>query len=386
MKILFVFWDMTRVNLLNKVDSENVATDIDKFLDEIGGTFYTNCYTPAPDTPRSLASMQSGLYPYSNGCDSRIKWPKFFLNEEKITIFDQFNKASFKQLFYLPDINYNVGPFSERAYKYGEFFNDRYEFKEAVKKNIDGDGNLFAHIHLDDYHWGIDDHGPNKRGVKIGRKNVVDFTESFFNDISINSFDYVFIFSDHGHKCKKETAFRNRLELLNGDRTNILMHIRRKDEYRVSKNTKLCAIFDIFPTIQEILKYNDVSNDGISLFSKKEHSEIIIEDHSKFNVEPIQGIEVWAIRKIKSLYITSIINDLYFENNIIKEISKSVKIENIGHISKKSPTIKDYQKKLKVLNYYKNLKASTGEFNNGNRRRKDNFFTKIIRFINNVIH
>ena len=154
------------------------------------------------------------------------------------------------------------------------------------------------------------------------------------------------------------------------------MHIRRKDEYRVSKNTKLCAIFDIFPTIQEILKYNDVSNDGVSLFSKKEHSEIIIEDHSEFNVEPIQGLSVWAVRKIKSLYITNIVNELYFEDNIIKEISKSVRIKNIELISKKSPVIKDYQKKLKVLNYYKNLKASTGEFNNGNRRRKDNFFTK----------
>jgi hypothetical protein len=386
MKILFVFWDMARINLLNKFDSKNAVTDIDMFLDTIGGTLYTNCYTPAPDTPRSLASMQTGLYPHSNGCDTRIKWPKFFLNKEKITIFDQFDKASFKQLFYLPEKNYNTGPFSERAYQYGNFFHDRHKFKEAVKKHIDGDGNLFAHIHLQDYHWAIDDHGANKKGAKIGKERVVDFTESFFNDINIDSFDYVFIFSDHGHKYKKEIITQNKLELLNGDRTNILMHVRRKDEYRVSKNKKLCSIFDIFPTIQEILKYKDVNNDGISLFSKKEHSEIIIEDHSEFNVEPIQGLSVWAVRKIKSLYITNIVNELYFEDNIIKEISKSVRIKNIELISKKSPVIKDYKRKLEVLDYYKTLGKPGDKFSNGSKRQKRNFFNKIIKFINNVIY
>jgi len=377
---------MARINLLNKFDSKNVVTDIDMFFDTIGGTLYTNCYTPAPDTPRSLASMQTGLYPHSNGCDTRIKWPKFFLNEEKTTIFDQFDKASFKQLFYLPEESYDTGPFSERAYEYGYFFHDRHEFKEAVEKSIDEDENLFAHIHLQDYHWAIDDYGANKKGVKIGQESVVSFTESFFNDVDINSFDYVFIFSDHGHKCKKETAFRNRLELLNGDRTNILMHIRRKDEYRVSNNTKLCAIFDIFPTVQKILKCKDVNNDGISLFSKKEHSEIIIEDHSNFNVEPIQGITAWAIRKVKSLYITDIVNELYFENNIIKEISESARVENIELISKKSPIIKDYKRKLEVLDYYKKLKKTGDEFSNGNKRKQMNFFNKIIKFINNVIY
>jgi len=386
MKILFVFWDMARINLLNEYDCKNEVTSIDKFLNRIGGTLYTNCYTPAPDTPRSLACMQTGLYPHSNGCDTRIKWPKFFLKKEKTTIFDKFNNASFKQLFYIPEQNYNTGPFSERAYQYGNFFHDRDKFTKAVNKHIDEDGNLFAHIHLQDYHWAIDDYGANKKGARIGKERVVDFTESFFNDVEIDSFDYVFIFSDHGHKYIKEMKTQDKLEVLNGDRTNILMHVRRKEECRLSKNKKLCSIFDLFPTIQEILKCKDVNNDGISLFSQKEHSEIIIEDHSKFNVASYQELTVWAIRKINSLYITDIFNDLYFEKNSMIEISESAKINYLNLISHKSPVINDYRKKLEIMDYYKKLSMPGDKFSNGSKRQKRNFYFKLTKFINNTLY
>ena len=170
MKILSIFWDMTRINLLNKYDSNNKVTDIDSFLDQIGGTLFTNCYTPAPDTPRSLACMQTGLYPFFNGCNSRVKWPKFFLEPSKKTVFDLLNDCQYKQLFYIPENNYNTGPFSFRAYEYGKFYHNKMSFQEELKINLQSEENLFAHIHLQDYHWCIDDYGANKKGASEGKK------------------------------------------------------------------------------------------------------------------------------------------------------------------------------------------------------------------------
>ena len=55
MKILAIFVDMLGADYLNVANPNAAQTDIDRMLLDIGGTFYTNCYTPAPDTPRSFA-------------------------------------------------------------------------------------------------------------------------------------------------------------------------------------------------------------------------------------------------------------------------------------------------------------------------------------------
>ena len=82
MRILVIFSDMLRPNRLSTFNSSLIKqTKIDHFLKNLGGTAYTNCFTEGPDTPRGLASFATGLSPYLNGCDSRLKWPRFFLKK-----------------------------------------------------------------------------------------------------------------------------------------------------------------------------------------------------------------------------------------------------------------------------------------------------------------
>ena len=88
MKILLVFIDMIRVDHLSLYNDNMEKTSLDLFFENLGGTILTNCYTPAPDTPRSIACLQSGLLPYLNGCDSRVKWPRYFMKPNIETIFD----------------------------------------------------------------------------------------------------------------------------------------------------------------------------------------------------------------------------------------------------------------------------------------------------------
>ncbi|UJF33216.1 hypothetical protein [Paenibacillus hexagrammi] len=60
MKILSVFIDMLRPNLMNVHNHEVPEHELDRFFRQLGGTLYTNCYTPAPDTARSMACFWSG--------------------------------------------------------------------------------------------------------------------------------------------------------------------------------------------------------------------------------------------------------------------------------------------------------------------------------------
>ena len=80
MKILLCFIDMLRPDLLNLYGNRFVS-QVDLFFEKLGGTVYRNCYTPGPDTPRSTACILTGCYPKKNGCDARVKYPKYFLKK-----------------------------------------------------------------------------------------------------------------------------------------------------------------------------------------------------------------------------------------------------------------------------------------------------------------
>lgn len=88
MKILLAFFDMIRVDHIQMYNPQAEKTVFDTMFQKIGGTLFSKCYTPAPDTPRSLACLWSGYVPSNNGCDTRIKWPHFFMKEGISTIFD----------------------------------------------------------------------------------------------------------------------------------------------------------------------------------------------------------------------------------------------------------------------------------------------------------
>jgi arylsulfatase A-like enzyme len=375
---------MARLDLLNTYSKKNKETSIDKFLNTMGGTLYTNCYTPAPDTPRSLACMQTGLYPAKNGCDSRIKWPKFFLNDVP-TIFDMFDKKDFEQLFFMTKIHYDVGPFHKNYESYGKVFHDNKNFIDSVNSNLKTDKNLFSYISLQDYHWAIDDYGGNKKGVKVGQDQVVNYTEDFFKQVDIDAFDYIITFSDHGHKMTTEFLNEKKLDLLNSNRTKILMHIKTKNQKKLILDNKLCSILDIYATLNDILKVNEeYATDGISIFSSKEHENIILEDHSNFNVSPIQGLSQWAYVAKNTLYITNIKEDLYFKDSKLTPLDITLIEELRYNISQKSPDILSYQKKLTVLEFYKTLKSKGQYYSDGNTRNRGGYIFRIYNLLYKV--
>ena len=85
-----------RLSTFNEKANRNAGAQIDEWLKAFGGEIYTNCFSPGPDTARAIATFTTGLPPRLNGCDIRLKWPRFFLKKKLETVFDLFLNADYK--------------------------------------------------------------------------------------------------------------------------------------------------------------------------------------------------------------------------------------------------------------------------------------------------
>ena len=203
MKILVVFVDMIRANRLSLFNNDiKSKTQLDNEFEQLGGTIYTNFYSECPDTPRAMASFISGKLPYQNNCDLRTKWPRYFL-ESETNIFDQLIKKDYELNFFSNPNERKTGMFSKNISDL-KIHNNNYDLDGYLKK-IRLKNNHFVFISLPDFHWAIDDYGANKFGEKKGYKIISSNLKIIFNNLNKDSFDHIFIFSDHGFKFQYES-------------------------------------------------------------------------------------------------------------------------------------------------------------------------------------
>jgi arylsulfatase A-like enzyme len=87
MKFLLIFIDALRPDMLKVYDNSMPETALDEIFKNLGGTIFTKCYTPAPDTTRSTACLWSSKYPMANGCNTRMKWAKYCMNSPEYSLF-----------------------------------------------------------------------------------------------------------------------------------------------------------------------------------------------------------------------------------------------------------------------------------------------------------
>lgn len=375
MKILFVFCDMLRANLL-KTFNENIKQNsrMDYFFNRIGGTAFSNCYTPSPDSPRSLACLYTGFYPKDNRCDTRIKWPRFYLKDDLTTVFNLLSECGFTMTVSLSKTRKQLGQLPSNLPHEIIVHHSQRDIKNAIGKNIKSMENQFFFVTLIDYHWSIDDYGANSLGDYKGQKHISNYLNGFFDDIEPDSFDYIFLFSDHGYWLNSEKN-ESKLFLTNDNRTKITMFVRKKGDSRVVINDKLSSIMDIFPTIQNILGMrNRFASDGISLFDKDEHNNIVIEDHKTFGVTIGQVLENWAVRTKNYFYFRNLEKNALFkvispnkykevlepDVNLINELEKEIERKSLSYVENK--------KQYEILKYYREMLYSKDPYADGEPR------------------
>lgn len=284
MRILALFLDMIGGEYINICNPEEKSTSFDKLIRDIGGKVYTNCYTPAPDTPRSSACMWTGVYPRENNCNIRVKWPKRDLNPD----IDNIWKV-------LKDLNYRVNIFicpgtdtlglmplygSEHIYR-----DSVYQFMENVEVSEDS----FNFIYLPDVHYILGEK------AYCDMKEAMDFVTDILRQIldyygGADYFDYIMMFSDHGFQKEHEE------HLLSKSRTHTFLFERNKGDKEIRYDVQLRSNMDIFPTLCEKIGYIIKNNiDGMSLSVAKGHEYLLMEDMEGFSTNISQTIEHWGI-------------------------------------------------------------------------------------------
>ncbi len=335
MRVLTIFIDMIRANRLSTFNNNvEIDTPLDIAFKDLGGTIYTNCFTPGPDTPRGISTYYTGTNPYFNGCNTRLKWPKFFLKKELKTVFDIFIEKNYELNIFSAPNERDTGFLPEHINNMN-IHNKDYNMDQYLSE-IELKDNHFIFVSIPDYHWAFDDFGYSTHGEKKSYTETKNVFDIVFKNLNKDDFDHIFIFSDHGFKFNAERIMEPKAYMLNEDRTNSIMIHRKKEQNSLIKNHKLCSLADLYPTYEDIL--NIKTTKAVSLFSQNERKFVVLEDHIKFAPSINQNIELWALINKDLIYI--------------RELDKAIVI------NRKTRTIKN-----EIIDEYDDILKNNSSFN-----------------------
>lgn len=363
MKILMIFIDMLRPGLLHVVDPSKERGPLDDQFEKIGGTLYRNCFTPGPDSARSLACLWSGKYPYKNGCDRRIKYPGFFLKNDSKNILEVLREQGF-ELYFFNNFNESrngiLPPGSSSRGMHNKDLNVGAFLRDSTLAD-----QSFVFLSVSDFHWNFDDFDFYPFFVKRGHRKVASVLQIIQENINIDDFDHLFIFSDHGFKLRRELKHEPAYKLLDRARTNTFLLHRHKTDTTLSYNDKFCSMMDFYPTLCEIIgAFTPADLDGISLFSERERQLLVAEDHTDFAPRVNQTIDLWAIIKKGGVYYRDLRNHYFDHQDAFSESPRE--LDDI--IAHHSPLFFEQVKEGEVVAYYRNMVLEKSFYIDGSRR------------------
>jgi len=374
---------MLRPNMMNSFNPKIKRFELDNELAKIGGIMYNNCYTPSPDTPRSLACFWSGLNPHVNGCDKRIRYPKFYLDDSNENMLQLLKKKKYSFNFFI-----NINKRRSGVLPDG-FENEGYQNEDLnLEKYLSGiklEDDSFTFIDLSDFHYTNDDYTHNFLATKKGYERVASSLKIVQEKIDLDDMDLSLIFSDHGHKFDIDIKKQPKYRILDGDRTRILMQLRLKNDKELNFNNKFCSIIDFYPTLIELLKDEGKTNlAGKSLFSSEETKYIVAEDHFTFLPEINQNLNVWAVIIKDGFYFRTLDNYYYINKDSFHQSKEELDLI----IEKHSNYFSEYKKEYQVLMYYRDMKKEKGKHTDGTNRFEMNsskLYSLAYRIINKLI-
>ena len=300
MRMLFIFCDMLRADRL-KTFTPRLSEEglMDAWFRRLGGTCYVNAYTPAPETSRSLACLYTGLYPAKNGCRFYSQYPRYWL-QPKSHLFRILGEHGYENIIYTPPIDYIRGNFPPDILDcHAKIYVDFSKALDAIRENKTAKQMVF--LTLDDYHTAVDMAGRHISGDYEGQRHLSGAFERLFQQIAIDEFDKIVIFSDHG--CILDIDAQTELDWMNDCRTRIVLFIHQKGESQMVRENKVVTIMDIYPTLLQWLEleYDETIVDGRSLLQPKEDRFVVMESDifHKSSENYLQSVmDIWVYRDL----------------------------------------------------------------------------------------
>ena len=292
MKILMIFIDMLRAVNQNVSNSKAPHNRLDDALEKFGGIVFSNCYSPAPDTPRGLASIWTGSYPKINGCDQRIKYPRFFLNDNLDNLWKLFKRTNLELNLFMPKVCLELGEMPKNFdFEKTTLFddNDLINFCDSVQIK----DNSVTYVTLNDYHAIIDDTRAKLSGLAHLYDVVGREVDLIYSKLIENNFDIVVIFSDHGCLLEGDAGglgSRGRIK------TYLQIWVKNIGVDKIIRDDRLCSCMDLFPTMAYLLNGFVLNRtDGLNLFKTSGHDFLILEDYLNFSATLIQVLGWYAV-------------------------------------------------------------------------------------------
>lgn len=364
---------MVRPNLIQTFNKSIVEkSGLDEWFEKLGGRSFINCYTPAPDTPRSISCLYTGQRPAVNGCETRLQWPYYYLNNNHQTIFDVFSDLDYGMYSITDQSRIDVGIFPKNISKNIKILN-KLDHLNKYKNDILSEKNSFLFVDLPDYHLAVDDYFALNCSHDIGLKKLKKSFDNLFSIIPDSTFDHIFIFSDHGFRMVGDKNFEDLTLLPFDNRSKIMMFHHKKNDKNIETIENLTSILDLYPTLKEVINSKDCETDGISLLRTKENRALTLEDHSTFNVNLGLYHDIWAVRTKDYFYFESIEKKILLKVNSPHTYTP-VKInqELVGSfqkiLSKYTCSYDRVNEQLNILERYKGLKSNFILYSDGSNR------------------
>ena len=292
MKVLMIFIDMLRAVNQNVCNQKAPRNRLDEALEKFGGIVYSNCYSPSPDTPRGLASIWTGCYPKINGCDQRIKYPGYFLNDNLDNLWKLFRRTNLELNLFITTGCIGVGELPknfnfEKTTLFGD--DNLINFCDSVQIK----DNSVTYVVLNDYHHIIGDTQSKLSGLNHLYDVVGREVDLIYDKLIGNNFDIVVIFSDHGCLLEGDTegiGSRGRIQ------TYLQIWVKNMGMDKIVRDNRLCSCMDLFPTMAYLLKGFVLNRiDGLNLFTTRGHDFLILEDYFNFSATLIQVLGWYAV-------------------------------------------------------------------------------------------
>lgn len=293
MKVLLFLADMVRGDLTN---FEEGVTVFERTVSKLGGTWWPNAFTPAPDTPRSTASLFSGCYPSTHGVNMRAK-----------SCLESFKDKKPSLLKALADAGVDVAVFrSEKEIEEGIWLPkdcltsiSQFSDLEKLRRWARDKDNCFIYWHDGAYHSASDVSNLVSDPHEVGLDAI---NISLEWALQVVDFDSFWLVSDHG--CKFPGDSLSPESMIDRSRTNICLFLHEKRmPNRVLRDDSLRGIFDLYPSIlrQFGLGFSAEEIDGIDIETRGGHESIAIEDWSVLNPADRELPDVFGIRLQDSL-------------------------------------------------------------------------------------
>lgn len=291
MKVLMHFIDM--------ISPARIASSTDDSLNPLlgllnqwGGTYFTQIYSTAPDTPRSLAQVFSGLDSRENGCVLRTQWPGYFLDDKLGTIFSDFSIASLEVAAVLAPIEW-CGRFIPTSNR--EFVHRYDSVQELARDCFEGQlaDDFAVFVQDNDYHHEVDRRLGHQSAHAAGSARIATNLSTVLDAFGEDFFDFAIVFSDHG--CMLSQDSLQPLDWLDNLRTNVLLHVRQRSEDRFQENATLHQLSDIRPFVREILGLPQVVPNKHAIGSDVSRSHVVIEDHGTKESFPSGLPDIWRV-------------------------------------------------------------------------------------------